>query len=1392
MAQNELISAYQNLDPLRKRILQVVALAYRVPTERYYYGFDIVNSHGLFLKSLLTQLSVDNKGKVVTEKEYKLLINSLIKEKFLLNRHGDCEINFVFYLCKEALSPENIKQSLPLISENMSFNSKVKFNSWHKFNLYDETTVSHDDMRLLNIAIHTNDVKIFEATWNEMQQLQVLTMFRHLFYRVTLDDEWVKSRLAIYQQILCVVKLTSDVGYAADQVKDYDCWVKLFLTLPQPKERKNFPLLSAQLNQLNIHYANYSIIVGQETSNQWAKNFSAARESLILGEAIDAVKKFELSIREFSTFAPRDHWFWLSDASILYMIGLIRSGKVSKIASTIVNRLDKQPHLQVLTIIFAGINSLVNNDLEAAKHYIAIARPFFLNLASTNLRNITEYALYSWLCLLVTPAELKWDTVKHYFKICQEQNSPLAKTIYSELILNHEPDNTAAQEALKHSPYNGLNLLELVSIKKEWEYTVDKLAALLATNDDAKAKKIAGADKRLIWLLDPLKSEVVVLEQQAKKNGGWTGGKNVTTTRLAKRTDLEYITPQDNAGIFALEPDPYRKNSYIWNYSRLLLNLVGHPNLFDYNNHELQLELIKDNPELIVKSTKDGFKLQLSHIAKQSGIGIEKISASKYKLIEFDEQMVNLGQLINKGVTLPAVAKDRLLDIVCKTNPNLKINADIVDENLPTADANSTLHVQLTPSGEGLLLNVFMRPFGTKGGYYLPAQGLSAQVTQDNNGKPVKLVRKFKLETSQYNELVDGCPILNLAQLSNYEWGFDDLEQALQLLSELHTYKQQGHALNIEWPKGESLKFKGNLSTQGLKIKIKSQQQWFEYDGEIEINDNEVLNLKTLLSLLDGDNGSRFVKLEDGQFVALTESFRLQLAELKMISEGDKVFNLGSGVLDDLASEANEAKVDKKWQEHIKNVRARSQFTPVLPTTLQAELRDYQLEGFNYLSRLTNWNIGACLADDMGLGKTVQAIALLLEQAEYGPSLVIAPTSVCFNWVDELNKFAPSLNVSLLHNENQREQSIAGVTAGDVLVCSYNLLQYESTTLQSQAWNLLVLDEAQNIKNHTTKRFKAACELNSKRRIALSGTPIENHLGELWSLFRFLNPGLLGSLDKFQKKFITPISNKNKIAKQTLKNLIQPYVLRRTKTQVLSELPPKIEQSIYVEPSNEEMAFYEVVRQRALANIANLNADENKRFSILAEITRLRQACCHSSLVDENIKLENSKLTAFLELVQELIENKHKVLVFSQYVRYLEIVQQTLRDNKIDYQYIDGSTAINQRKTAVAEFQSGKGGDVFLISLKAGGTGLNLTAADYVIILDPWWNPAVEDQAADRAHRMGQQRPVTVYRLIMKNSIEEKIIHMHKDKRDLAGDLLSGQDVAGKLSEDDLINLMKL
>ena len=261
-------------------------------------------------------------------------------------------------------------------------------------------------------------------------------------------------------------------------------------------------------------------------------------------------------------------------------------------------------------------------------------------------------------------------------------------------------------------------------------------------------------------------------------------------------------------------------------------------------------------------------------------------------------------------------------------------------------------------------------------------------------------------------------------------------------------------------------------------------------------------------------------------------------------------------------------------------------------------------------------------------------------------------------------------------------------------------------------------------------------------------------------------------------------------AKNALKQLVKPYILRRLKSEVLDELPLKTEQTIIIEPSEEEMAFYEALRRQALERISHLEQqDGKKRFSILSEITKLRQACCHSMLIDDSMNLDNSKVKIFLEIIKELIENNHRALVFSQYVRYLDKIKESLDKEGIEYQYIDGQTPAKKRRQSVEAFQAGNG-DLFLLSLKAGGTGLNLTAADYVIHLDPWWNPAVEDQASDRAHRIGQQRPVTIYRLIVKNTIEEKIIKMHQEKRDLATDLLSGGDVSGKLTEDELIELI--
>jgi SNF2 family DNA or RNA helicase len=367
--------------------------------------------------------------------------------------------------------------------------------------------------------------------------------------------------------------------------------------------------------------------------------------------------------------------------------------------------------------------------------------------------------------------------------------------------------------------------------------------------------------------------------------------------------------------------------------------------------------------------------------------------------------------------------------------------------------------------------------------------------------------------------------------------------------------------------------------------------------------------------------------------------------------------------------------------------------------------------------------------------------------------------------------------------------------AFDVLVCSYGLLQTEGERLASKHWQTIVADEAQAIKNGLTKRSKAVMALPANFRLITTGTPIENHLGELWNLFNFINPGLLGSLQKFNTQYAGPIeNNKDHGVQLRLKKLLRPFILRRLKTDVLTELPARTEVTLHIELSAEEHAFYEALRRDAVETMQEAKKNSalgigQQHLKVLAEIMRLRRACCHPRLVMENSGLGSSKLEAFAELVEELISNRHKALVFSQFVGHLTIIRELLDRKKIHYQYLDGSTPVAKRTQAVNAFQAGEG-DLFLISLKAGGSGLNLTAADYVIHMDPWWNPAVEDQASDRAHRMGQQRPVTIYRLVAKDTIEDKIVALHKHKRDLAHNLLEGGELSGKMSVDEILALI--
>ena len=393
------------------------------------------------------------------------------------------------------------------------------------------------------------------------------------------------------------------------------------------------------------------------------------------------------------------------------------------------------------------------------------------------------------------------------------------------------------------------------------------------------------------------------------------------------------------------------------------------------------------------------------------------------------------------------------------------------------------------------------------------------------------------------------------------------------------------------------------------------------------------------------------------------------------------------------------------------------------------------------------------------------------------------------NWRNELARFSPALNVEVLNTADDRKKIVEKAKAGDVIITTYGLFVTEDESLIKKKWTTICLDEAHVIKNRETKTSSVAMKLEAKYRLILTGTPMQNHLGELWNLFQFINPGLLGSYEQFTKKYIIPIEQQdNQERSRQLRRLIAPFMLRRTKQEVVEELPDKTEINLPVELSEDEMAVYEVIRRRAKQMLED-EASDHVSMNTLAEITKLRQAACAAQLVEKSWNNDCSKVKLLTELVEDIVGGGNAVLIFSQFTSFLDIVKKAFDAAKLSYLYLDGSVGMRKREQLVSQFQKGEC-PIFIISLKAGGLGLNLTGANYVVHLDPWWNPAIEQQATDRAYRIGQRQSVTVYHLISQHTIEEKILRLHDTKRNLADAMLEGSNQSHKLTAKDLLEML--
>jgi SNF2 family DNA or RNA helicase len=979
----------------------------------------------------------------------------------------------------------------------------------------------------------------------------------------------------------------------------------------------------------------------------------------------------------------------------------------------------------------------------------------------------------------------------HYNWIAMEAANLLAKLKPKSQYARQA--KTLQQESQIHS------IVGLVEPQEPWELCLNALTNL---RKEAAQPVRSESTQRLAWFVS-LSSHSAVLqprEQSLNAKGEWSKGRPIALKRLKNNAnDLPYLTPQDLricAQIKAHNYGYYGQMDYSFG-EKAIVSLIGHPYVFWEDAPTMRLEVIKGEPELLVKKGKDNqLILQFSPELKENkAILMIKESPTRLKVIEITPAHRRIAEILGSKnrLEVPTEAKERVLNAINAVSSIVTVHSDIgggVASEEVIADA--TPHIHLLPANAGLKVAVLVRPFAEGGPYYRPGAG-GKTVLAEVEGRRVQTLRNLRLEKQRTNEVISACQILSQQESQDNEWLLEDPQDCLELLLELQAL---GDRAVVEWPEGEKLRVTHQATLKNFKMSIKGQKDWFATEGEIQVGEHLVLDMQQLMQLLDQSSG-RFLPLGDGQFLALTQEFRKRLDELRAFSEksgkGVRLHPLAALAIEDWIDEVGDLKADKNWKAHIKRLKEMQHFDPQLPSTLQADLRDYQIDGFRWLARLAHWGVGACLADDMGLGKTLQALAVILTRASEGATLIVAPTSVGMNWISEAQRFAPTLN-PIQFGSGDRQKLLDSLKPFDLLVCSYGLLQQEDVAemLAKVQWQTIVLDEAQSIKNFATKRSQAAMNLQGGFKLITTGTPIENHLGELWNLFRFINPGLLGSLDSFNQRFATPIERyDDRPARLHLKKLIQPFLLRRTKNQVLQELPSRTEILLQVDLSQEEVAFYEALRREAITRLSESDANAGaKHLQVLAEIMRLRRACCNTRLVKPEISLPSSKLQLFGEVMAELLENKHKALVFSQFVDHLKIIRDYLDSQKITYQYLDGSTRAAERKKRVNAFQAGEG-DVFLISLKAGGTGLNLTAADYVIHMDPWWNPAVEDQASDRAHRIGQKRPVTIYRLVAKNTIEEKIVDLHQHKRDLADSLLEGSEVSGKISTDELLRLIQ-
>ena len=968
----------------------------------------------------------------------------------------------------------------------------------------------------------------------------------------------------------------------------------------------------------------------------------------------------------------------------------------------------------------------------------------------------------TWLTSVVSEERIAWGALfLDLLQLCRVKSSGFLTDFFAQLkahpatstLLNStESFNLACQcrRALRYLldiEDGNVRFMDKPDIWRMWLKEVEKVV------DGPNGK----GDERLVWVIEDLKNISCKIQKHAKK--GWTKGRAVTVDRLRYGyTELQSEFDRSLAHEL-MSANHYWRNELPLSKSALQL-LSQCDNVVDSAGQPMLI--VPESALLVIDEADEHLQLRRFPKSSKSKALLRERSEGIFCYSNIPEKAERFFSLSESVPKVPAGHAEHLVQLIGEQVDWYSMTDQ--DGNISLGEWDERVHLWLKLT-DGILEVALEHQ--SQDGRYKIGSGLGEEWLHADGSTWFK--RDLKQEKSQAKQVAKTLGLK--AKAGDFSWHVpaDQLDGVLSGLSELKD-------VPIQWHK--SSRRVHSLGAKDIDLSIKENAGWFDVSGQAKLDGGLVLDFQRLLEA----RRTGYIEVEkDNLTVMINEELRKQLSLLdSVLNESQSVHSQMAYPLQKLINTMS-VKSDNAWQE-LEQEWAKP--VGLDPQSLSA-LRDYQHSSVEWAVHLAHNGFGACLADDMGLGKTVQALKVIEHFKSQGPSLVVCPKSVLLNWQQEAERFASGLTIIDLEACQNRSESIKEAKAGDVVLMSYGLVTRLTQSLQEAEWQTVALDEAQQIKNPTAQRTKVLTALQAERRLTLSGTPVENHLVELWSQFSFLNPGLLGSLTQFKEKYGQ--AGKNEEDMLRLRALVSPFVMRRTKKEVLTELPEKTELIHHVSLSTKERSAYEAVRKDSLKAVDD--SEGNPAMKLFAALTRLRQVCCDPYLVFDSMPDASSKQKEALHLIQEALEGGHKVLVFSQFVQLLRRFAERLSELKIGYSYLDGQSTSRKRAQAIERFKNGEH-DLFLISLKAGGTGLNLTEADTVIHLDPWWNPAVEDQASDRAYRMGQTNPVTVYRLVATNTIEEKIIKLHEEKRELADKILTGQSETSSLSPELLMKLL--